>query len=682
MSISQPLKNQPAKLLRNGIFFLLPVFLTPFLMPMGVASADTLLEEVIVTTGTKTERKLLDVPVRTEVVTKKELNNTHARDLAEGLKHVPGLFLKRIHGKSGQEVWVHGLDADRVLVLVDGMPVSASTGSSVDLTQISVGDVEHIEVVKGAVSALYGSEAMGGVVNVITKKPSKPFSYSLVLDTGSYGDKNSGDNFNDKHVKLDLGKNIKNWNLRFAADVRDKQGTDINKSTWSFEGDAGTKSNFSTQVGYKTNTGTEVTFKPSYYKEDITRNFSSYVPGVGEVRKQKNEVATRKNISAAFKKPFKNGSKLSGWYISEVFNDSSQQDTVLTPEIDLSRDAELKFDKAEIQWDQPIGEKHLFTVGLVGHKSSMEQTQIRKNNGQTRVIDEIGGKRTRSNTELFIQDDYFISDKLEILPGLRYQNDSDFGSYSAPKINIMYTPEWSQNFDTKLRFGIGRGYRVPTLKDRYYVFDHSANGYMVLGTPDLEPETSTSLNTGIEITKGNKFSVDLNLFHNDMKQLISTEIDAAESAATGLSIFKYTNVDKARTQGFDISAAYSFTPRLQGNVSYNYLDAIDKKTRKNLTRRPEHQVKLKLNYQFPQYKTDISLYGNYQSKEYVDATNKQSSPAYSTFDLKINKQIRKGTKVFFGIDNITDTHKDVPATGTDFRPDNGRFIYTGIRFSG
>jgi len=129
-----------------------------------------------------------DMHPKTEVVNRAEIEKTHARDLKEALEHVPGLLLKEIHGKSGYEVWLQGLDSDRVLVIIDGEPITPSTGSTVDLTQISTADVERIEIVKGATSALYGSSAMGGVINVITRRPDRPKSYSLTIDGGSYGD--------------------------------------------------------------------------------------------------------------------------------------------------------------------------------------------------------------------------------------------------------------------------------------------------------------------------------------------------------------------------------------------------------------------------------------------------------------------------------------------------------------
>ena len=676
-------------ILNNNLTLSFPVVRTLSLslsLIVGTAYAETTLEKITVTTGTKTDRTLLDVPVRTEVVTKKELENTHARDLAEGLKNVPGLLLKPIHGKSGQEVWLQGLDADRVLVLIDGQPVSASTGSSVDLSQIAVGDVDHIEIVKGAVSALYGSEAMGGVVNIITKNTDKPFSYSMVFDAGSNGrSHNIGDgissNFNDKHLKLDVTRTTKKWQLQLNTDIRDKKGSDLDKSTWSFENDAGTKTNVSAKLGYTFKSGTKVSIKPTLYDEDVTRNFSTFIPGVGDVKKVKGEIAQRKNISLSFDKALNNnGSKLSSWFIHERFNNTSKQDTLSTSFLDQKREAELGFNKAEIQWDHAISDNQLLTIGLVNFKSDLQQIQTKTTADKADLIDEIGGKKKRSNTEIYVQDDIFIGDNIEILPGFRYQKDSDFGAHSAPKINMMITPEWSNTYDTKLRFSIGQGYRVPTLKDRYFIFDHSALGYMVIGSTALKPEISNSFTVGFELAKKGKFTSEINLFHNDIKKLISTNLDHIN--ADGVSIYNYVNIDKSKTQGVDLSSSYKLSSQLSGNLSYSYLNALDTVTNKKLTKSPAHQVKLKLNYAIPRYLAEISLYGNYQSKEYADSKNTITSPAYSTFDLKLNKTIRKGRKVFLGIDNITGTHRDTPSTGHDFRPTSGRFIYAGIRFDG
>ncbi|WP_022940410.1 TonB-dependent receptor plug domain-containing protein [Psychromonas hadalis] len=644
--------------------------------------AESETEETLVITGTKTERRLVDSPVRIEVVTAQELKNSHARDLAEALQNVPGVVLKPIHGKSGQEVWLQGFDADRVLVLIDGKPVSASTGASVDLSQIAVADVAHIEIVKGSVSALYGSSAMGGVINVITKRAKIGTSYKVTLDSGTHGEQNVGDSpFNNSHANFFISHNSGRWFGQLMADLRYKQGTDLDNSTWAFEGDAGTKSNLSAQLGYRFATGAELMIAPSYYHEDINKNFSSYVPGIGEVKKEKLEEAKRKSISISFDTPLFEKGELSAWYMFENFTDSTDQDILSTGYIDQSRLGESQFNKGEVQFDHPLGDNQLLTFGIVGLQNSLSQTQAKRTADEVVIVDEMQGEKTRSSVEFYAQNDIFIGDELELLPGIRYQNDSDFGSHIAPKINLMYSPNWLDQ-QMKFRVGIGSGYRVPTLKERHYIFDHSALGYMVIGNPDLTPETSTSLQVGAEYNYNDNFHADINFFYNDIKNLISTELDEQDSNATGLSIYKYSNIGKARTQGIDITSGYAFTESLSSNISYTYLDAINLEIDKQLTQRPRHQAKFKVNYQVQPINTLFSLYGNYQSEQFVDADNNIISPAYSTFDFKINTDISNSLTLFMGIDNLMGTTRDVPLTGDDFRPESGRFIYLGVRFTG
>ena len=135
------------------------------------ANADAIKTlDPIVVTATRSEKKLTDSPIRTEVVSENELKRTNASTLKDALENIPGILLREIHGKSGYEISLQGLSSDQVLVLIDGLPLAASTGSTVDLDQYLIASVDHIEVIKGAASAQYGSAAMGGVINIITKK--------------------------------------------------------------------------------------------------------------------------------------------------------------------------------------------------------------------------------------------------------------------------------------------------------------------------------------------------------------------------------------------------------------------------------------------------------------------------------------------------------------------------------
>lgn len=644
------------------------------------SQAQTRLDNIVVT-GTRTERKLLDVPVRTEVISKQELKKTHARDLAEALRYQPGLLLKETHGKSGSQVWLQGLDSDRVLVLVNGRPVSASTGSTVDLSQLAVGDIDHIEIVKGAVSALYGSSAMGGVVNIITRHSKAPLAYTLVADAGSFGDKNLGDDtdLGIKHVSLNATANRDRWRTHVAADYRDSNGFDLDKSTYRFEGDKGSKYNLNAALVYQSESGGEISFMPALYGEDLRRNFSSFAPGVGEIKKYKNEEVERLTSTLAFKQPLKNDAQLSGFFIHEDFKDITEQDVLATVPVDQRREANIAFDKIELQWDRALGKKQLWTMGLVGFSADLKQHQDRLDGAQLITIDEISPGAGRQNIEFFAQDDIFLNEYWELLPGFRYQDDSDFGDYLAPRLNLMMTPEWWPKLETRLRLGIGRGYRVPNLKERYFLFDHSALGYMVLGNPALIPETSDSLQAGIDLTHQNGFRAELSLFQNTIEDLIDTHRNAEKSATAGLSIFEYVNVAKARTRGADLILDYRFNDIFSANIGYSYLDAIDRSTGKQLTRRPKNQIKLGLDWQLTRWNSEISLRGRYQSEEFIDGDNAIVSPEWVSLDLKFNQPLRDGLTCFVGLDNLTDEHRDPARAGEDFRPEKGRFLYFGLR---
>jgi len=647
------------------------------------SNAATHLDDVVVT-GTRTERKLLDVPVRTEVVSKQELKKTHARDLAEALRHQPGLLLKETHGKSGSQVWLQGLDSDRVLVLLNGRPVSASTGSTVDLSQLAVGHIDHIEIVKGAVSALYGSSAMGGVVNIITRPSKEALAYTFVADAGSFGDKNLGSDsdLSARHGFFDLSANSKKWRGYIAADFRDTDGFDLDKSTYVFEGDEGLKYNINSELSWRWSEDGAISLNPSFYREDLSRGFSSFAPGVGEIKKLKLEEAERFNTTLSIKDKFANGAALNAYFIHEIFDDVTAQDTLASAELDQRRQANFVLDKAEIQWDHPIGDEQLWTLGLVGFQADLSQHQNRLEGSDILHIDEITEGANRTNIEFFVQDDIFLNDRWEILPGFRFQDDSDFGRHTAPKINAMFTPNWWPKLNTSLRFGIGKGYRVPNLKERFFIFDHSGLGYMVLGTPNLGPEESDSYQVGFEVSNQRGARAELSVFYNDIEDLIDTDLDPVESQRLGLSIFRYGNFARARTRGGDIVVSYPLSDTFSSDIGYSYLHAEDRITGKDLVRRPEHQIKLGLDWKIPQWKNEFSLRATYQSDEFIDSENTLVSPGWTRVDFKFNQSLSNGLTFFVGIDNMTDEHRDPSRAGRDFRPKKGRFIYLGLRLEG
>lgn len=649
--------------------------------PMVLAETQTVLLDPMVVTGTRSERSLSDSPVRTEVITREELERSHARDLSEALKAQPGIQIKSIHGKNGTGVWLQGLDPDRVLVLIDGRPVSASTGSAVDLSQLAVANIAQIEVVKGAVSAMHGSSAMGGVVNIITEKPDAPFAASVTLDAGSYGDKDLAGSFepaNRRHLLADVSGRGESWFYGLTLDRRDSDGFDLDKSSYAAEGAEGPRTNIEAQFGQQFESGAEWRFAPSYYREDSTRGFSTFTPGVGDILKADNEDATRKNANLSFVLPTDAAGKFSGYFMRETFKDITQQDVLSTEGIDQQRTAELAFDKAELQWDRALGREHVLTIGAVWHEDTLEQNQERLENGLIQQVVEIEPGARLEATELFIQDDWFVSESFELLPGVRYQSDSDFGDHLSPKLNGMWTLPGSR--DARLRFGLGEGYRVPNLKERYYLFDHSALGYVVLGNPDLQPESSTSAQLGLNWPADNNV-YDLSLYYNRIRDLIQTDLNAERSAELSLGVYEYTNVARAETYGSEMSWQRQWQADLATTLAYHWLHAEDLDSGNTLVKRPEHEVSLKLDWTLPRFdSTSLHLTGRWQSKEYVDSENSIVSPAWHSLDLKLNHDLSDAWRVFAGVDNLTDQHRKPDSEGQDFRPKEGRFLYIGARW--
>ena len=643
----------------------------------SVVSAQNLytLDEVVVT-ATRTEKALVDVPVRTEVVTREQIERTHARDLNEALRNVPGLVLRKVHGKTGYSVSLQGLGSNHVLVLIDGEPVSASTGSTVDLTQISTAEIERIEVVKGASSALYGSSAMGGVVNVITRRVEKPLAWSLTVDGGSWGedDRDDAESIPYRHVGGNLSMRRGKWSVLAASDVRGSDGHDLDKRTFDTQGYTGLKYNVHSRISYYPDESSELYFTPKYYSEDIQNRFTTRNPGSPPIRKNKNEVATRATLGVGGKKTFDDESRLSGYAVIEQFDDYTEQDTVSTSIVDQLRDAKFDTAKMELQWDKPIGERHIVTLGAVYFTEELDQFQERNGVGASELI----GDAERDNVEVFGQEDFFLNDQVELLFGARAQDDSDFGSYFAPKISVLYSPEWFKTSETRVRASVGRGYRVPNLKERFFVFDHTANGYILRGNRDLKPEESVNVQLGMEII-AEQSRFDINVFYNDIDQLISTESTGVQN---GILQLRYTNIERARTQGMELGWAQQLGKSWDYNAAYTYLDSLDRTTGGDLKNRPEHQLKTELRYRHRPWQLDVSLFGTYQSEELARAGNGAISPSWTTWDLKFNKKLSPQFSMFFGVDNLGDVHREELKPERDHRPEAGRFYYAGVKISG
>lgn len=642
--------------------------LISLIAPLSYGGEDIELSQPIVITGTKTEKKLKDAPVRTEVVTAETLEKEHATNAVDALRYVPGLLLQDIHGKTGKEVWIQGLDSDRVLVLIDGERVSASTGSTVDLSQLSIANIKQVEIIKGGASALHGSNAMGGVINILTKAPESGFHGKLLGSAGTLGDKNPDDTSLAKsHSRAELSFQSGPWTLMGDIDNRSTEGFFIEEGNNTLKGEVGYKRNGSAGLGYQANEQTALWLRYRKYREDHYIPNGIQIPG--QTSRDRPEVVDNERLSFSLETELNPNHQ----FLVKGYQEEFVDDTVGSTGIE--RHAEIGVAGAEVQYNGSFADNYILTTGIVSNVDELKQLR----GGIAELAD---GQKSRQNNEYYLQLDTWLGDSWEILPGLRYQRDDDFGGHLAPKLSAMYSHE-NQYGSGRLRISYGNGYRVPNLKEQYYIFDHSHIGYMVLGNPTLKPESSDSFQLGYRFEHRNHWHAEINFFNNNIEDLIQTALSHYETInGQGVGIYHYDNIDKALTQGLELDSEFALSPHLQFRGSYTWLEkAEDKATGKRLVKRPEQMIKAGLDWQLWNEKADLGIRAVYQSSSFIDKENLEKSPGWTQWDLKYNHALLDQVSLYGGVDNIFDVHRDPAKRESDLRPVPGRYIYLGAKYS-
>lgn len=651
----------------NKIALVLACVLSLPATAQNAAELDTL-----VVSATRIERALNDTPVRTEVVSRHELDRIHARSLKEALENVPGLQLREIHGKSGYEASLQGLSSDQLLILIDGMPLAASTGSSVDLNQLAVADIERIEIIKGAASAQYGSSAMGGVINIITRQAEAGLRSTLSYDAGSYGKQNIGERTSDiaqHHASASLEGGNQTLKARLSADVRNNQGFDANPSTWVRQGDDSERTQYAGQLTWRIQDGAFLAAEVQQFKE----NDKQWLHQENNRFPNKYESIERQRFNVAGGYAFANGGQFTAKSLIERYQSDSYKQNLGYVPFDV-RAMSVDTDFVSLQWDLPST-----FLGMTRHQWQIGSDLRRERLTQFKDgVAEIGrsGQAERENDEVFVQDDYFFSENGELVLGLRVQNDSDFGLHSSPKAALKYRIFEAHDQQVLLRASVGTGYRVPNLKERYYTFDHSSIGYVVLGNPDLNPETSVSYQAGVLWQISAQHSVDINAFYNDIQDLIQTDKNSF-GTVNGAAAYRYQNIDSAQTYGIESLYQQQLLDFLRVNFSHTYTQAKNKTTGEKLTQKPEHIARVGLDMQLTNA-WQVGVRSRYQSRELAQSSPRVWSPQWLTLDVKTSYQISPSLSTFAGVDNLGNQQRDFNS-GTDFGPIAGRFIYLGLQ---
>ena len=604
----------------------------------------------VVVTATKTPQRLKDTPVITNLITRSEIEATGAENIGEILEHTAGIIIHR--DGHGDGVQLQGLDSEYVLILVDGEPQVGRIAGKLDMARLAVENVERIEIVKGATASLFGNAALGGVINIITRKATSPFS----VQVSQSFEQNST---LDSRGTVELQRDKLNALLTLSRNRRSPIDLDTSDLTTTIDGYSNVTGSARTE--YQLTPATNFMVSGQYFtqnQEGISENGPVAFDRRGDIKNFIGSVGIEHEFGEHTRgKP---ATLLTGKLYATRYDDESTVINRKTNEISSGNLNIQDMLKGEVQFDTTLWEKHQLTLG----------SEVILENLQSQRI--TSGERDIFTNSLFIQDEFRPISAFALVIGGRLDNHSEFGSHFSPKLSSLYRV----TDDLRVRASYGQGFRAPDFKNLYLDFTNVTSGYQVLGNPNLQPESSHSWNLGVEYQVLDGLLGRIHIYRNDLQNLIEAE-RIGQSAAGG-SKFEYQNISRAYTEGFDVETIIGSIGGFTSTVGYAYLRGADKETGLQLLNRSTHSGTLKLAYLHSNSGLQADLRGRYASRwGFFDDGDKvlepeELAPSYWVWNIRVSKTLFKMFKASIGCNNIFDFK--IPT----FYTFTGRSFYGGI----
>ncbi len=633
----------------------------------------------IVVSATRTNRSVEDLPMPVTVIGQEKIKETGAMRLSEVLREQTGLQVISNHGTGLQ---MQGLSSDYILILLDGEPLIGRTAGTLDLDRISVSNIERIEILRGPSSSLYGSEAMAGVVNIITKNNKSGVTASV---QGRYRTHQTLD------LSGDLGVSNNGWDIyayynRFRTD-----GFDLHPETPGLTSSAYRTHTFQTKVGKTFSDQWNAKIFLKYYQEDTDNFMEVDREGKGTLADM---IGQRKDLNINPTLTFKPSQD---WTVtlrgmSSLFETQSstlyQEDGALME----SEDFRQFYHRTELQVDHQLTEKQLVTAGA-GHL--LETVEATRYNDLNRF----------DAGYLFLQHQWNPSDRWNVVSGFRADLHSQYGSQLSPKVSGQY----QINEKLSWQLSMGMGFKAPDFRQVLLNFNNASTGYFVFGANlvrdgmeklqqqgqiqqilmdpslfgDLTAETSWAFNTGFRYKLNNDLLLQGNFFRNNISNLIETSPVAR--LTNGQHVYSYLNVANVVTQGAELDLNWRIANGLQLAVGYMFLDTRDldvldridrgelyKRDASNRTKlvtrsdyggllnRSRHSGHVKLNYYEKNTGVDMALRGIYRGRFGFGDVNgnlilddeMEYASGLMVWNLTLSKTLDNGLRVEAGGNNL------------------------------
>lgn len=622
--------------------------------------SETALNELVVT-GSRYERQLKDVPVITRVISREEIETVNPVDFTTLLEYtLPGIQFYYNTMSQVPEITYQGMDAKAVLFLLDGERISGESGdSNIDYSRFNINDIERIEVVRGAASTLYDSRAIGGVINIITKKSVRPFTASMHT---RYAGKKGQSYSASAGVNLHRFSSLTSfgWRKRDSYLVKDEQGKQ--KEIINPDGSV-TKSKTDPVAfniyGYSV---MDVSQKLSY-------NFSDRFTGSARVSYYTNK--RDKYDNARYYQRYRDlilSGKLK-WQFADNQN------------LDLSyiRDNYIK-DNVYVDDDERVygnvnSTIRLYYTGMFGKHTLSGGVDLLREDMKHHFMKDTA--TVHMNQYSFcLQDDWQLTDKMNIVVGVRGDKGGSYRLHFTPKVSVLYRPLKT----ITLRAGYSQGYRIPNLKELYQEFNMGGMGIMMYGNKDLKPEEGTQISASVEYDyKGLNLSV--STYHNRYKNKISYEYISPGKSWN----MKYVNALNVKTTGVEVTANYKLPFGLRFSGGYSYVYDYDERDGYNMSWVRPHSARLSSVYKHRFGKTTESVAFNtswvssitryaYSSSDKTYTKTKYDPRTLCSLNLR--SELPRGIAIGLMVDNIFN-YRDKAVDSAVQLPENGRtFVAT------
>lgn len=613
--------------------------------------------------GSRTDVSEAEAAGNVEVIDRERIEQSGVRDLGEMLEEYPGIMVSRSF--RGDEILMQGLDPEYVLVLVDGIRVPGRIGGAIDLGRFSIEDVESVEIIRGPSSALYGSEAIAGVINIRTRRSTEPFELDLASmaggGAGAVADATGRTGFSEGPVSARLSGGFHYADafrlpptadeLMLPESQRATAGSE--RLQWQLGGD----------VRWAPDDSTDFDLRVDY----VSRRLSGVDRSAGGAVFDRVQLADQ--LQAVIGGSYRAGrTRVRTWLSYSYFREQYLNDQRDSSALDDVQDNLEQLGEMNFQLDQPLdflseSGDHRLTVGYNALFQELSSERLDRD-----------GRRVRYSA--FLQDDWTILDENEMLfvavPGVRLDVDSQFGTQVSPKLALRFDPVPQLT----IRASYGRGFRAPSFQELLLRFENLTVGYLVIGNPDLGAEVSGSLQVGLEWSPIEELRFSANFFRNDIENMIATV--TVEDAPSGM-LFSYANIANAYTQGVETLVAVRPVEPLVLQASYVLTDAVDAAANRQLEGRATHRITGYISFDHEEWELGatgrIAATGErpFYSDGNGDGVEETTfAPWFAQCDLRVWKNLTEHFEMFVGVDNLF----DVGGTFISVRP---RTFYGGLR---